>query len=78
MYCKSGCREKFRAELQFGACVHSPVLLYGCETWAVKEEDTQRIERNDEAMIRWICGVSLKYERKTPGHRVHQAEDVQR
>ena len=43
----------------YGACVRS-VLLYGCETWAVKEEDTVRLERTDHAMIRWICGVSLK------------------
>ena len=43
----------------YGACVRS-VLLYGCETWAVKEEDILRLERTDHAMIRWICGVSLK------------------
>ena len=49
-------RKKGRA---YRACVRS-VLLYGCETWAVKEEDTQRIERSDRAMIRWICGASLK------------------
>ena len=48
----------------YRACVRS-VLLYGCETWAVKEEDTQRIERNDRAMIRWICGVSLKDKRSS-------------
>ena len=54
-------RKKGRA---YRACVRS-VLLYACETWAVKEEDTQRIERTDRAMIRWICGVSPKDERSS-------------
>ena len=48
----------------YRACVRS-VLLYACETWAVREEDTQRIERTDRAMIRWICGVSPKDERSS-------------
>ena len=43
----------------YGACVRS-VILHGCETWAVKEEDTMRLERADRAMIRWICGVSFR------------------
>ncbi len=54
-------RKKGRA---YRACVRS-VLLYACETWAVKEEDTQRIVRTDRAMIRWICGVSPKDERSS-------------
>jgi len=43
----------------YQACVRS-VMLYGSETWAVKECDLQRLERNDMRMIRWICNVSLK------------------
>ena len=43
----------------YGACVRS-VLLHGCETWAVREEDILRIEKTDMQMIRMICGVSLK------------------
>ena len=43
----------------FGACVRT-VILHGCETWAVKEEDMMRLERADRAMIRWICGISFK------------------
>ena len=43
----------------YGACVRS-VILHGCETWAVKEEDTMRLERADRAMIRRICGVSFR------------------
>ena len=48
----------------YRTCVRS-VLLYGCETWAVKKEDTHRIVRTDRAMIRWICGVSLKDEKSS-------------
>ena len=40
------------------ACVRS-VILYGSETWAVKEEDIRRLKRTEKAMIRWMCGVSL-------------------
>ena len=43
----------------FEACVRS-VVLYGSETWAVKEEDLTRLERNDMRMVRWMCGVTLK------------------
>ena len=47
----------------FSTCVRS-VLLYASETWAVKTEDTNRLERNDNAMIRWICSTKLS-ERKS-------------
>ena len=43
----------------YRACVRS-VILHGCETWAVKEDDIMRLERADRAMIRWICGVSFR------------------
>jgi hypothetical protein len=36
------------------------VLVYGSETWPVKTEDMQRMERTERMMIRWMCGVSLK------------------
>ena len=42
----------------YAACVRS-VILHGSETLAVKQEDTDRLERADRAMIRWICGVPL-------------------
>ena len=35
-------------------------MLYGSETWAVKEEDLDRLDRNDMRMIRWMCNTSLK------------------
>lgn len=43
----------------YQACVRS-VMLYGSETWALKESDLQRLERNDMRMIRWMCNVTLK------------------
>ena len=44
----------------YQSCVHS-VMLYGSETWPVKEDDVKRLERNENRMIRWICGVSLHH-----------------
>ena len=35
------------------------VLLYGSECWAIRKEDKARLERNDQAMLRWICGVKF-------------------
>ena len=43
----------------YKACVRS-VMLYGSETWAVKEEDLDRLDRNDIRMIRWMYNTSLK------------------
>ena len=40
----------------YSACVLS-VMLYGNETWPVKEEDVNRLERNDVKMVRWMCKV---------------------
>ena len=42
----------------YQACVRS-VMLYGSETWPLKEEDIARIARTDMQMIRWMCRVSL-------------------
>ena len=36
------------------------VMMYGSETWAMKMEDIQRLERAEKMMIRWMCGVTLK------------------
>ena len=43
----------------YRACVQS-VMVYGSETWAMKVEDMQRLERTERMMIRWMCGVTLK------------------
>ena len=36
------------------------VMMYGSETWAMKVDDVQRLERTERMMIRWMCGVTLK------------------
>ena len=36
------------------------LLQHGSETWAVKEEVLDRLDRNDMRMIRWMCNTSLK------------------
>ncbi|XP_057298477.1 uncharacterized protein LOC130629336 [Hydractinia symbiolongicarpus] len=43
----------------YEACVRS-VMLHGSETWAVKQEDLDRLERNDMRMVRWMCNASLR------------------
>jgi len=43
----------------YNACVQR-VLVYGSETWPVKTDDMQRLERTERMMVRWMCGVSLK------------------
>ena len=42
----------------FNSCVRS-VLLYACETWPVTVADLNRLLRNDNLMVRWICGQKL-------------------
>ena len=37
-----------------------PVLLYASECWAPTVENVNKLQRNDRAMIRWICNVRLK------------------
>ena len=34
--------------------------MYASETWALKVEDEQRLVRCENAMVRWMCGVSLR------------------
>ena len=42
----------------YRTCVQS-VMVYGSETWAMKAEDMQILERTERMMIRWMCGVRL-------------------
>jgi hypothetical protein len=44
----------------YRACVQR-VIVYGSETWPVKNDDMQRLERAERRMVRWMCGVSLKH-----------------
>ena len=34
--------------------------MYGSETWPMKVEDKQKLERAENAMVRWMCGVTIK------------------
>ena len=43
----------------YDTCVRS-TLLYGSETWAVKVEQVQRMERTEMQMVRWMCGTKLR------------------
>jgi hypothetical protein len=36
------------------------VMVYGSETWAAKVENVRRLVRTESAMVRWMCGVTLK------------------
>ena len=35
-------------------------MLHASETWAPTASDLHRLQRNDRAMIRWMCGVKTK------------------
>ena len=48
----------------YKACVQR-VLVYGSETWPMKTEDLQRLERAEGMMWRWMCGVRLADRRPT-------------
>jgi hypothetical protein len=48
----------------YKACVQS-VLIYGSETWAMKVEDTQRLERTERMMVRWMCGFTLRHRKSS-------------
>ena len=47
----------------YSACVRSG-MTYGSETWALKVEHEEKLNRAEMRMIRWMCGVSLR-DRKT-------------
>ena len=34
-------------------------MVYGKETWPLREEDIRRLNRTDIQMIKRVCGVSL-------------------
>ena len=43
----------------YQACAR-PVLLYGSETWPVKEEDLVRLHRTEMSMLRWMSHATFK------------------
>ena len=58
----------------FSACIRS-ALKHGSETWAPTALDLQRLQRNDRAMIRWICSAKQHEEvsMETPVHKVRDS-----
>ena len=36
------------------------MLIYGTDTRAMKAENLHSLERTEQMMVRWVCGVSLK------------------
>ena len=58
----------------YKACVQR-VLVYGSETWPMKAEDMQRLERMERMMVRWMCGVSLKS--RTSNYNLNKRLDVE-
>ena len=40
-------------------CVQS-VIVYASETWAVRVENEQRAEKNENVMLKWMCEVTLR------------------
>ena len=55
--CKKSISVKARGRV-FSAGVRS-VLLHASVTWALTSEDCNRLVRNDNAMVRWICSSRL-------------------
>ena len=49
---------RMKGEL-YKACVRS-AMIYGSETWTVKEEQKRKLETNEMRMLRMICGVTLR------------------
>ena len=48
----------------YAACVRS-VMTYASETWAMKGEQQAKLERTDNAMVRKMCGVTLRERKKS-------------
>jgi len=42
-------------------------MVYGSETWAMKVNDMRRLERAQNTMLRWMCGVTLRDWNHRPG-----------
>jgi len=47
----------------YAACVRTS-MVYGSEAWALKAEQTQKLDRAEAQMIRWMSGVTL-HDRKS-------------
>ena len=59
------CGKKWSLKMKgrvYKSCVRS-AMVYGSETWALRNEDESVLQRAERAMVRIICGVKLR-ERK--------------
>ena len=63
-----GASLKIKGKL-YTSCVQS-VMMYGSETWAMKVDDVQRLERTEKMMIRCMCGVTLKDKKRSDDLRL--------
>ena len=43
----------------YRTCVQS-VMVYASENWAVRVEEEPRMERKENVVLRWMCGVTLR------------------
>ena len=43
----------------YAACIRK-CMTYGSETWSLKSDSAQRLERTEMRMVRWMCGTSLR------------------
>ena len=41
-------------------CTECVGIAIASETWAEEAEEEQRMERNENVMLRWMCGVTLR------------------
>ena len=39
--------------------------MYGSETWALRMDHMEKLHRTEMSMVRWMCGVSLKDQRRS-------------
>ena len=49
-------RQKVRV---YRTCVQS-VMVYASENWTVRVEEEPRMERKENVVLRWMCGVTLR------------------
>ena len=48
-----------RLKVKIYSTVVRPVLMYGSETWALRQKEEAKLERTEMRMLRWIMGISL-------------------
>jgi len=48
----------------YAACIRTS-MVYGSETWALRAEQEQKLERAEARMVRWMTGVTLQDRKST-------------